>query len=939
MSNTSGEPTRRFRRPPRGARLAALAIATVVVTFVAREASADGWTPTSTAGAPSARSVHTAVWTGSKMIVWGGFSGGAVNTGGIYESATDTWTATSTVGAPSARVDHTGVWTGSKMIVWGGNCGNQLNTGGIYDPTTDTWAAVSTIGAPSGRCLHTAVWTGTKMIVWGGLGNGLGINTGGIYDPTTDTWTAMSTVGAPSARHSHTAVWTGSRMIVWGGGFLSNYSNTGGIYDPTTDTWTAVSTAGTPSARQLHTAVWTGSTMIVWGGYGAGSSTGFRDTGAIYDPTADTWTALSTVGAPAARDYHTAVWTGSKMFVWGGYNGTSYFNTGGIYDPPTDTWTAVSTIGAPSARPSHTAVWIGSKMIVWGGGAISSPLNTGGIYDPSDVATTTVLVSSLNPSMVGESVTFTATVIASSGTPSGTVTFNDGATTLGTGTLSSGTAALATSSLSVGAHSIKAVYGGDASFLPSWSTLTQTVRTTTTTVVTSSLNPSTTGQGVTFTATVTSSAGTPTGSVAFLDGSLPLGTYALSGGVASTPSLTSLAVGSHLIVANYLGAPGFLTSSSDLTQVVFGDNAGISTSSASIAEGNSGTKNLAFIVSLSTAIAQTVTVQVATQDGTATAGSDYAATSSTLTFNPGVTSQFFLVPITGDTLDEPDETFFLTLSNPVNATLATTQAMGVILHDDSGTNPSTLDQVFTPVAPCRFVDSLAANDKVPAAANSTTARYYRVRGSTSSDFTSQGASASAPSGCGVPDSATAVMVNLTVADPTNDGDIRVDASHFATPSQTSLLNYTFGGARFKNLANGVIVPLCNRSVSSCASGANPTSPIRDILVTFHAGASAVSTYFLADVLGYFSPAPVTNLATIGCGSGTVFAELAAAQCPAGASRGTPECGQVAAAFPCAFGTTACSGATVYRNDGTTLSAFSAGLDNCAGTTDWYIRLK
>jgi len=516
----------------------------------------------------------------------------------------------------------------------------------------------------------------------------------------------------------------------------------------------------------------------------------------------------------------------------------------------------------------------------------------------------------------------------------------EAATTLGTGTLSAGTATLATASLPLGSHSIKAVYGGDLTFSPNTSSvLTQTVRSTTTTVLTSSVNPSTIGQGVTFTATVTSNDGTPTGSITILDGSLPLGTYALSGGVASTPPLSSLSAGNHLIVANYLGAPSFLASSSDLTQLVVGDNAGISIGSASIAEGNNGAKNLTFLVSLSTPIAQTVTVDVATQDGTATAGSDYVTTSSTLTFNSGVTDQIFAVPITGDTLDEADETFFLSLSNPVNAALATTQAMGVILNDDPGTHTSTLDQVFTPVTPCRFVDSLNAGDNVGAAANSTTARYYRVRGSTSLDFVSQGASASAPNGCGVPDSATAIMVNLTVADPTNDGDIRVDASHFATPSQTSLLNYTFGGARFKNLANGVIVPLCNRSVSSCASGADPTSPIRDLLVTFHAGALPVSTYFLADVLGYFSQAPVTNLATTGCGVGTEFVELSAAQCPAGASRGTPECSQVAPGFPCAFGATACTGATVYKNDGTTLSAFSASLDNCAGSIDWYIRLK
>lgn len=173
----------------------------------------------------------------------------------------------------------------------------------------------------------------------------------------------------------------------------------------------------------------------------------------------------------------------------------------------------------------------------------------------------------------------------------------------------------------------------------------------------------------------------------------------------------------------------------------------------------------------------------------------------------------------------------------------------------------TTDQVYTPVNPCRFVDGITAGDRVPTAANGTTARYYRVRGSTSSDFVSQGAASSAPGGCGVPSTATAVMVNLTVADPDQDGDLRVDAAHVSTPSSTSVLNYTFGGARGKNLANGIVVPLCNLSVSACDSGATPTSPTRDILVTFHAGASPVSTFFIADVLGYFAPAPLTGLVT------------------------------------------------------------------------------
>jgi two-component sensor histidine kinase len=92
------------------------------------------------------------------------------------------------------------------------------------------------------------------------------------------------------------------------------------------------------------------------------------------------------------------------------------------------------------------------------------------------VATSTSVASSLNPSTFGQSVTFTATVTSSGGTPTGTVTFKDGTSTLGTGTLSSGKAKFTTSTLSKGTHSITGVYGGSADFLSSTSpALTQTV--------------------------------------------------------------------------------------------------------------------------------------------------------------------------------------------------------------------------------------------------------------------------------------------------------------------------------------------------------------------------------------------------------------------------------------------------------------------------------
>jgi len=84
------------------------------------------------------------------------------------ECIEDTWTATA--GPPDGRYGHTAIWTGSEMIVWGGTHGNVsfFNTGGRYNPSTDTWTPTSASNAPTARAYHTAVWTGSEMIVWGG---------------------------------------------------------------------------------------------------------------------------------------------------------------------------------------------------------------------------------------------------------------------------------------------------------------------------------------------------------------------------------------------------------------------------------------------------------------------------------------------------------------------------------------------------------------------------------------------------------------------------------------------------------------------------------------------------------------------------------------------------------------------------------------------------
>ena len=211
-------------------------------------------------------------------------------------------------------------------------------------------------------------------------------------------------------------------------------------------------------------------------------------------------------------------------------------------------------------------------------------------------------------------------------------------------------------------------------------------RAASTTTVSSSVNPSDFGQSVTFTATVSSGAGTPTGTVQFKDNGTNLGApLALNASGVAQFTTSSLAAGTHTITAEYSGDANFLAGTGTLPggQVVKAQTS-LSINDVAISEGDSGTKVLNFTVTLSAASSLTVTTNYATANGTATAPSDYAAIASTLlTFNPGDTSKTVAVTINGDISFEPDETFTVNLSGATNATISKAAGTGTIQNDDA----------------------------------------------------------------------------------------------------------------------------------------------------------------------------------------------------------------------------------------------------------------
>jgi Calx-beta domain/FG-GAP-like repeat len=206
------------------------------------------------------------------------------------------------------------------------------------------------------------------------------------------------------------------------------------------------------------------------------------------------------------------------------------------------------------------------------------------------------------------------------------------------------------------------------------------------------------------------------------------------------------------------------------------DPQGLSIADLDTVEPVSGTRSAVFTVTLSPASASPVTVGYATAPVTATAGSDYDDVSGTLTFAPGVTAQPVSVTIHADALKEAVETFTVDLAGPVGAAIAYGQATGRI-HDPGN---------YFSVSPCRVLDTRdPAGDYGGPALVAGRSRAFTLAGQ-----------------CGIPASATAVAVNLTVTQPSAQGSLRLYPADEPLPS-TSTLNYAPGQTRANNAVVGL----------------------------------------------------------------------------------------------------------------------------------------
>ena len=136
------------------------------------------------AGSPQGRNQHVAVWTGYRMIVWGGQNAGRLKTGAIYNTGgAGSWTAMSTTDAPLQNQQWEGVWIGDELLVWGLGLTGAPD-GGRYNLTLDRWSSVTQAGAPRGRSSHTLVWTGEEALIYGGMADSIRQSTVAHYRPS-----------------------------------------------------------------------------------------------------------------------------------------------------------------------------------------------------------------------------------------------------------------------------------------------------------------------------------------------------------------------------------------------------------------------------------------------------------------------------------------------------------------------------------------------------------------------------------------------------------------------------------------------------------------------------------------------------------------------------------------------------------------------------------
>jgi Kelch motif len=291
------------------------------------------------------------VWAGDRLVLLGRapIPGPSADVAQMFDPATKKWRRLTPPAGPGYVPGYQAVWTGKEVLAFG------AFHSVAYEPKKNVWRDLRK-AVPGGIVL----WTGREAIGWGGGCCGDVQSNGAAYNPVRNTYRDLPRSPlAPSQRPI--GVWTGREVVL----FVSGFSPDGkpypaskaraAAYNPTTNTWRRIAPLPGGDLRFTGSAVWDGHEVLV-----AGTGRSARSAYA-FDPATNRWRTLAPL--PARRIGAGAVWTGSRLFLWGGLNfaGTKSLRDGVAYDPSHDRWSRISP--AP-VREGVSVVWSGRSMIV-----------------------------------------------------------------------------------------------------------------------------------------------------------------------------------------------------------------------------------------------------------------------------------------------------------------------------------------------------------------------------------------------------------------------------------------------------------------------------------------------------------------------------------------------------------------------------------------------
>jgi len=311
----------------------------------------------------------SAVWTGTEMIVWGGYARsenvGQASDGAAYKPATRTWRTI----APSPLGVQGGaavVWTDDEMVVWASNSPDGPVGTAVYDPASDSWRRLPA-GPLGKRESFSSVWTGEELLVVGGnLGDTLAKPVAAALDPQTGSWRQLPAFSRLTGlMPSPGVVWNGHEVFVMGSvcaNYNSSCSPTLLAYNPATDALRKIDPTKAPVAPQQQLKlIGVSDSDLVFSTEGLANMRIFI---VRYDPTTGSWSrkgAFAPFPVPVGAYTQTA-WLGDRYVAADGSSGLQ------IYSLDTGAWQTITPGPSPlNSREGSAIVWTGSDLIAWSG--------------------------------------------------------------------------------------------------------------------------------------------------------------------------------------------------------------------------------------------------------------------------------------------------------------------------------------------------------------------------------------------------------------------------------------------------------------------------------------------------------------------------------------------------------------------------------------------